>query len=95
MFSLDEELAERMATTASERAKEVAEEQAREKEEAERKRQEEEAALAAMPGEAQAASVLDGLLPDTGGGRSAGSVATGTAGSSSFSLASLNPGIST
>lgn len=66
-LGLDEEMAERMVATASARAKEVAEEQAKEKEEAERMRQQREAELASMPGEAQAASVLGDLLPDSGG----------------------------
>ncbi len=50
--------AQRMVQTASERAKVVAEEQAREKEQAERRKKEEAAALATMPGAAQAASIL-------------------------------------
>jgi hypothetical protein len=66
-LGLDEELAEKIVIAATERGKTVAEEQAREKEEAERERQQREAELASMPGEAQAASVLGDLLPDTGG----------------------------
>ncbi len=66
-LGLDEDLAEAMVAAASDRAKEVAEEQAREKEEAERLRQEQEAELASMPGEAQAASVLGDLLPEPTG----------------------------
>jgi N utilization substance protein A len=66
-LGLDEELAERVVQASSDRAKEVAEEQAREKEDAERTRAEEEKRLASMPGEAQAASVLGDLLPNTGG----------------------------
>ncbi len=67
-LGMDEEMAERMVETASIRAKEVAEEQAKEKEEAERNRQAEEAKLASMPGEAQAASVLGAILPGTESG---------------------------
>jgi transcription termination/antitermination protein NusA len=67
-LGLDEELAELMVATASERAKEVAEEQAKEKEDAERLKREREAELASMPGEAQAASVLGEILPGGGSG---------------------------
>lgn len=66
-LGMDEELAERIVAAATERGKTVAEEQAREKEESERNRQQREADLASMPGEAQAASVLGDLLPDSGG----------------------------
>ena len=53
------EQAEQMVDLAAERAKEVADEQQREKEEAERRKAEEEAEIAAMPGEQQAAAVLN------------------------------------
>jgi len=66
-LGLDEELAELMVAAASDRAKEVAEEQAREKEEAERQRQQEEADLASMPGADQAASILGDLGAEPGG----------------------------
>jgi len=67
-LGLDEDLAEQIVQAASERAKEVAEQQAKDKQDAERLRQEELAALATMPGEAQAASVLGDILPNSGGG---------------------------
>lgn len=66
-LGLDEELAEKIVIAATERGKTVAEEQAKEKEDAERNKRQREAELASMPGEAQAASVLGGLLPDLGG----------------------------
>ncbi len=59
-----QEQVEEMIKIAAERAKQVAADQAREKEEAERRKKEEEAALAAMPGEQQAAAVLGDILGD-------------------------------
>jgi len=50
------------------RGKEVAVEQAREKEEAKKRKEEEAAALAALPGEQQAATVLGDILGDSGDG---------------------------
>ncbi len=66
-LGLDEDLAGKVVEAAAERAKQVSEEQAREKEETERLKREQEAELASLPGEAQAASVLGDLLPDEGG----------------------------
>ena len=66
-LGLDEDLAEAMVAAATERAKEVAEEQAREKEEAERQRLAEEAEMATMPGADQAANILGDLLPEPAG----------------------------
>ena len=62
-LGVDTELAEEVARHAAERAKVVAEEQAREKEEAERRKQTEQATLASLPGEQQAAAVLGEILP--------------------------------
>lgn len=62
-----EEQAEAMITAAGERAKLVAVEQAREKEEAQHRKKAEQEALAAMPGERQAAAVLGEILGDGDG----------------------------
>ncbi len=62
-----EEQAEQAMAFVSERAKVVAEEQAKEKAEAEQRKKQEQAAIEAMPGEAQAAAVLD-VLGDGGDG---------------------------
>ncbi len=59
-----------MVEVAAERAKVVAVEQAKEKEEAQKRKQEEQAALAAMPGEQQAAAVL-GDIGDAAEGQDA------------------------
>lgn len=59
-----EEQAQKITEVSAERAKEVAAQQAREKEEAEQRKKEEEEALAAMPGEQQAAAVLGDILGD-------------------------------
>ncbi len=64
-LNIDRELAEKIVTAASERAKEVAEQQQREKEEAERRKQLAEAGLADTPGEQQAAAVLGEILGGT------------------------------
>ncbi len=60
------EQAQQMTAVAADRAKIVAEEQAREKEQAQQRKKEEEEALAAMPGERQAAAVLGEILGDLG-----------------------------
>lgn len=59
-----EEQAKQITEVSAERAKQVAADQAREKEEAAQRKKEEEAALAAMPGEQQAAAVLGDILGD-------------------------------
>ena len=64
-LEIEEDVANVIWEATVERAKVVAEEQLREKEEAEQRKAEEEAALAAQPGEAQAAAVLGDIL---GGG---------------------------
>lgn len=58
----DEAIGEQVCAIASEKAKEVAEQQQLEKEEAERRRAEEDAAMAAMPGADQAAAILGDIL---------------------------------
>ena len=58
------EQAEQMVQLAAERAKVVAADQAREKEEAQQRKKAEQEALAAMPGERQAAAVLGEILGD-------------------------------
>ena len=59
-----EEQAKQITEVSAERAKLVAADQAREKEEAAQRKKDEEAALAAMPGEQQAAAVLGDILGD-------------------------------
>ncbi len=69
-LGIEKSKAEEMIRTASERAKQVAEEQAKEKEEAERRKQKEIEALAAIPGEQQAAAVLGEILSPASSGDS-------------------------
>ena len=63
-LEIGDELAQSLLTAAAELGKVVAEEQAKEKQEAERRKQEEAKALAASPGEQQAATVLGELFPE-------------------------------